>query len=123
MMARRSLFTTYWFGEALVLAICLAVVVSAMILTPGPDYVSFLGIDIPVSCGFRRATGYNCPGCGLTRSFTFMAHLSPIEALKMNLIGPPLFLMVASQVPWRIWRLWRGPTGAMKKYEESLSQG
>jgi hypothetical protein len=71
--------------------------------------VSLFGFEVPLLCSFRRMTGYNCPGCGMTRSFAFMAHGHVIEAFRMNAIGPLFFAFLASQVPWRIWRLWRGP--------------
>ena len=103
-----GLFTSWWFGDALLLGLCTVVVAAAVLLTPTPEFVEFFGWRVPEACGFRRMTGYGCPGCGLTRSFTFMAHFSPIQALKMNPIGPPFFLFVAVQVPYRLLRLVRG---------------
>lgn len=94
----------YWFGEALLGSFFLTVLVVAAVLSPSSEAVSIFGVDVPVMCGFRNMTGYGCPGCGLTRSFTFMAHGSPWEAFQMNYLGPFLFLAFASQPPYRAYK-------------------
>jgi hypothetical protein len=38
-------------------------------------------------CGFRRITGYPCPGCGLTRVADHFAHLHFERALQANPLG------------------------------------
>jgi len=48
-----------------------------------------------VLCIWRRWTGLPCPSCGLTRSFCAMARLDVIEAFRMHLAGPPLYIGVA----------------------------
>jgi hypothetical protein len=96
-----------WFGHALFLAICGTVVALAFLLTPSTEQLSFFGWDVPVLCTFRRLTGHDCPGCGLTRSFVFLAHGQVLEAFRMNLLGPPAFVWVLAQLPWRTVRLWR----------------
>lgn len=108
MSKRHPVFGSWWFGDGLLLLICGTVVLLAAILTPTPEFVEFFGTRIPESCGYKRVLGMNCPGCGLTRSFTYMAHFSPLDAFRMNWIGPPFFLLVASQIPYRALRLLRG---------------
>jgi hypothetical protein len=99
---------SWWVGHVLVLGVCGAVVLLAAILVPTPDVVSLFGTPIPELCTYRRVLGIECPGCGLTRSFSFMAHGSWLEALKVNWMGPPFFIVVASQIPYRLFRLVRG---------------
>jgi hypothetical protein len=41
----------------------------------------------PVICPFRLATGLPCPGCGLTRSWVYIAHGHFGEALRANPFG------------------------------------
>jgi hypothetical protein len=38
-------------------------------------------------CGFRRLTGYPCPGCGLTRAADHFAHLHFYTAFTSNPLG------------------------------------
>ena len=108
MSANARVESRWWFGHALVLALCGGVVVMAALLVPTPEVVSLFGVPVPELCVYRKALGLSCPGCGLTRSFSFMAHGAFLEALRMNWMGPPFFLVVASQIPYRVFRLIRG---------------
>ncbi|TNE92023.1 MAG: DUF2752 domain-containing protein [Deltaproteobacteria bacterium] len=103
----KSIFSSWWFGDSLLLALCASVVFAAIILTPTPEFVEFFGTRVPETCGYKRVLGMSCPGCGLTRSFTYMAHLDPLQAFRMNWMGPPFFLFVLIQVPYRVLRLAR----------------
>lgn len=107
-MATRSIATSWWFGDALILVLCAGIVLVAAMLAPSAEAVSLLGAEVPVLCGWRRVTGIPCPGCGLTRSFTFMAHGDLWGGFRMNPLGPPMFLFTLSQVPWRLWKLGQG---------------
>ena len=95
------------FGDRAVLALSVAVVLAAWILQPSDTDVTLFGWPVPVTCGFRSLTGWPCPGCGLTRSFTWMAHGHPLDAFRHHLLGPPGFLLTVAQIPFRIVRLWR----------------
>jgi hypothetical protein len=46
----------------------------------------------PAVCPFRLATGLPCPGCGLTRSWTALAHGEFRTAFRANLFGPLAFV-------------------------------
>ena len=105
----RFLFTSWWFIELVVLVVCLGAIVGAFLVTPGDHAVSLFGVEIPEVCTFRRLTGYRCPGCGLTRSFAWFAHGHPIESFRTHWLGPPIFLLLAAQIPYRLLRLVRGP--------------
>lgn len=103
----------WWFGHAVLLIAAAVVVGLAVVITPSDDILSFFGVEIPVLCGFRNLFGVPCPGCGLTRSFVFMAHGRPLQGLFMNPIGPVLFSVVLAQIPYRMWRLRKGPTAGV----------
>lgn len=48
-----------------------------------PDHAE----DGPVICPFRRLTGLPCPGCGLTRSWVYLAHGWWRESLAAHPFG------------------------------------
>jgi len=47
-----------------------------------------------LSCQFKSTTGYNCPTCGLSRSFFAFAHLNFSDAFSYHLFGPLLYLSI-----------------------------
>jgi len=54
----------------------------SLVLTPAD------AADGPIVCPFRLLTGLPCPGCGLTRSWVFLAHGRVTDALSANPFGP-----------------------------------
>ena len=76
-----------------------AVLVTAATLTPslaGHGTNTQLGLP---PCGFLVATGYPCPGCGLTTSFSHMIRMQVGGAFMANPFGILLFLCTAAMVP------------------------
>jgi hypothetical protein len=94
-------------GHVAILAVCAAVIGLAAILQPSPEVVKLFGHAVPPLCLWKAITGVPCPGCGMTRSFAFLAHGDLVEAIEMNAFGPVMFVLVASQIPYRALRLWR----------------
>jgi len=45
-----------------------------------------------ILCPFRAITGYPCPGCGMTRAFSAIAHGELWRAVRYNPLSPLLFL-------------------------------
>jgi hypothetical protein len=73
--------------------------VTAALLAP-PELVE----HGPVLCPIRRATGVPCPSCGLTRSWTAVAHGRFGDGFRMHPLGPPAFLAaVALSLTPRRW--------------------
>lgn len=52
------------------------------------------GVGVP-ACPSRLITGVPCPGCGLTRSVTSLAHFDLQGAWLYNPFGPAAFLIIA----------------------------
>jgi hypothetical protein len=59
-------------------------------------------ILLPDTCMSRLVLGMSCPGCGLTRSFTAVAHGEFWRAFLYNPMGPVLFVLCFFQIPYRI---------------------
>ncbi len=87
------------------LAILLQVRDERSVVVPG------LELALPGTCTFRQYFGADCPGCGLTRCFVSMAHGEVQRAWQFNPVGIFLFMVVASQIPFRTWQLWRLRSG------------
>ena len=53
-------------------------------------------------CSVLMATGWPCPMCCMTTTFSHMAHLSPLEALRTQPFGVALFgvTLVLASVGW-----------------------
>ena len=43
-------------------------------------------------CQFHSLTGYDCPSCGLTRSFYSFSHFHASESFRFHPMGPILFV-------------------------------
>ena len=56
-------------------------------------------------CMFYAATGWHCPGCGLTRCLHALAHGDLPQAMAMNPLLLVLMLLTPVFVAWRLgWR-------------------
>jgi len=69
--------------------------------------VPFTQIPLPELCSFRRFTGMDCAGCGMTRCFISLGHGDLPGAWKYNPAGILLYAIVLFQIPFRGWQLWR----------------
>jgi hypothetical protein len=81
------------------------VVAASLLLSPESDGVTVFGHHLPALCLWRTLTGHRCLGCGLTRSFVFLAHGQAIEAFRMHWLGPPLYLAMVADLVRRSVRI------------------
>jgi len=103
-----------------VLLLAAAVVALSLALSVQPCGRVGLGSDpevlIPPLCASRTVFNFNCPGCGLTRSFVHLAHGQWNAAWEMHRLGWLLAVVTLLQFPYRIYGLMRpgealvGPT-------------
>jgi hypothetical protein len=63
-------------------------------------------VALPSTCPSRLALGFECPGCGLTRSFVALANGDFRQSLYFNRIGWLVALAVVAQIPYRAFALW-----------------
>ena len=86
-----------------------AVVAAAAVLQfepPDQIVIPLINYPLPQSCWTRRWLGFNCPGCGLTRSFVLAAHGELGQAFRMHPIGTLLFAFLVLQIPVRLYQAW-----------------
>jgi hypothetical protein len=74
-----------------ILAAMTAVLLISIIHNPAPVKP---GEEYFTVCGFKNLTGLPCPGCGLTHSFCEIGKGHLASAVRWNLLGIPLFLVI-----------------------------
>ena len=87
------------------LAIAGVVIVLAFLLKveePRVRLAVWPGFLVPESCFARVYYEVDCPGCGLTRSFIYLADGEIQKSLNANRVGWLLALSVLLQIPFRI---------------------
>ncbi|MBI2194846.1 MAG: DUF2752 domain-containing protein [Planctomycetes bacterium] len=52
-------------------------------------------LRLPNLCLFRRVTGHECPGCGITRSLALLSQGDLRAAFHQHLFGPPFLIGMA----------------------------
>ena len=96
----------------ILLALAAIVAALAWSLEVRPDErVAFRGFSrwpLPQSCYSRALFGVPCPGCGLTRSFVFLARGDWPAAWREHRLGWLLAGLVVLQFPYRLWALAAG---------------
>ena len=58
-------------------------------------------------CTFYAMTGLPCPSCGFTTSFSLVAHVDVLNALRANSVGALLALFCLFIIPWVLISAWR----------------
>lgn len=94
-------------AESIILGLSVLVLVLSSVMTPSDSVLTLFGWPVPPLCVWKNLTGLDCPGCGLTRSFTWMGHGDVVAAFARHRVGPLLYLGVALQLPLRVWRIHR----------------
>ena len=110
--------------HVVILLLCAGVLVAAGCLRADASTVTipYLNRPLPELCMLRRYTGMACPGCGLTRCFISLAHGDWRSAWAFNPAGVWLFAIVAVQVPWQAYQLWRINRGQRELALTALGQ-
>jgi len=92
----------------------LSITLVAVLLTPDPSgHGTHRALGLP-PCLFFYFTGLLCPSCGLTTSFTYLAHLEWLQAFKAHPLGPILFFILAYLAFLSFLEYWGRPTPLRK---------
>ena len=91
------------------LSIALAVIALSFLLNVRRDgrveFIFLPDVPLPESCASKVLFSAQCPGCGLTRSFIFLAHGRLSESLAVHGTGWLLALLTVAQIPYRLYRI------------------
>lgn len=96
-----------WF-DLVALALALSILGASAVLTVEPDQnIKLTGTDrnLPRMCSVKRMFGFDCPACGLTRSFIHLSRGDVSASFTANRVGILVALSVALQVPLRLFVL------------------
>jgi hypothetical protein len=91
------------------LVICCLILAAAPLLKVLPDErVAIRGTEarLPPSCPSKVIFHFDCPGCGLTRSFVHIAHGDWESSLRVNRVGWLIMLAASLQIPYRLHALY-----------------
>jgi len=89
---------------------CFVLAMSLVLQVQHGEQVAFAGrpdLPLPGMCLSYSLFGMKCPGCGLTRSFIYLAHGDLQSSLRMHRVGWILALALLLQIPYRIASLLR----------------
>jgi hypothetical protein len=96
------------------LAISCLIIIASFLLRVHPDKekVGLQGVNsisLPPLCLSYEWFGIRCPGCGLTRSFIFLAHGDLQASMSIHPLGWLLACAVLLQIPYRIHAIYVWP--------------
>lgn len=62
-------------------------------------------LELPPTCLSNTLFGVRCPGCGLTRSFVYLAHGDFLSSFRVHHLGWLLFALTLCQIPYRLYQI------------------
>jgi hypothetical protein len=93
-------------------------VIMAFILPPDRIIAQRLGLRWHFYRFLDNFFGLKCASCTLARSFSACAQGQLHKAFEHDSLGPPIFLYLILQIPYRIWSLIKTP----KRLPRSISR-
>lgn len=80
----------------------IVIAASFLLRVESAEEVKLSEFALPPLCLSRAWFGVTCPGCGLTRSFVYLAHGEWSASWHAHRIGWILAVLVVLQIPYRI---------------------
>ena len=92
--------------DRIVLALASVIILLSFLLDVRSDerieFTFLAGFALPHTCLSRALFEWNCPLCGMTRSFIFLAEGRWAESVHVHALGWLVALIVLAQIPHRI---------------------
>lgn len=92
-------------NHRVILISCVLILAAAFVFDVDNGGLMLFGYHPPSTCALRNIFGVKCPFCGMTRSVCATAHGQLRSAFRLHPLGPPLFLFVLLQIPYRIYAI------------------
>ncbi len=91
-------------GHVTMLCFCMVLLLSPFLLRyeSGGDGLSIAGRVLPAICLSQRLLNFECPGCGLCRSFVRLTHGDLLGAIQSHRLGPLLYVFLVAVALYRI---------------------
>ena len=86
----------------LVLVLCIIILSFLFRLRKYHVVLPIINVELGPICLIKIVTGYNCPFCGMSRSFVSASSLDFSSAIRYNLAGPLLYIICLLNIPYRI---------------------
>jgi hypothetical protein len=103
----RGLGTSDFYTQLIIGLLFTFVVSFALLAHADATQISLFGIRLPSVCLFRRITGLECPGCGLTRAVVLALHGQFYQSFMVHVLGIPAAILLLLQIPYRFLLLVR----------------
>lgn len=101
-----------------ILLLCLAILVISLLLQNNEGELYLFGFKWPHRCLLYETFGIKCALCGLTRSFSSLAHGNLLASLRFHTLGPIIFAFTLFQVPYRIYGVIIHPRAMSRKLKK-----
>ena len=89
----------------ILLLACAGVLAASFILQPNGGGLSLFGYRWPFYCWLHETFGIRCALCGMSRSFSSLAHGDIGASFAFHHLGPLLFAVFCLEIPYRLYAL------------------
>jgi len=89
----------------ILLLACAGVLAASFILRLSGEGLSLFGWRWPFHCWLHETFGVRCALCGMSRSFSSLAHGDIATSFAFHHLGPFLFAVFCLEIPYRLYAL------------------
>jgi len=93
----------------IVSALCAGVLAASILLRTDREGLSLFGCAWPFHCRLYDVFGIRCALCGMSRSFSSLAHGDVEASFGFHPLGPVVFVLFCLEVPYRVYGLLTDP--------------
>lgn len=94
--------------HTIVLLLCTGALATAFLLRMDGEGLSLFGYPWPMHCRLYETFGIKCALCGMSRSFSSLAHGDIGAGFRFHPLGPAVFVLFGLEIVYRIYALAAG---------------